>query len=252
MLFVFLVSITFSQSYSIRYINKEIIKENCIDTCDIYTVNNDSSISLAETVIYDSLGNEIKYIMPKLQITYKYIYDKRGLKVCEFLFHDDGIKIYSIVDTFIYDFKQNLRKKITINNWMPLSKIGDKDYVAIKNDTTQIEYKYQKKNKITMVDKYLNGTFYEKNLYKYNRNDNLIQFNVISAKGDTTINYIYNYNEKNQVISFSCYDKNFKLIQLYKKTYDKSGLTLYWESYTDIIDEDIKQSNYHKAIYKYR
>ena len=59
------------------------------------------------------------------------------------------------------------------------------------------------------------------------------------------------YNEEGLRTEWKIYDFNNDLIQLYLTTYE-SGLISFEESYTNIRDNDLENSDYLKLIYLYK
>ena len=122
------------------------------------------------------------------------VFNKKGKLINQETFHkSEYLKKYDLKKTFVYDSTGNHIKTININNEGVKSLIINK---YIKNNNTERLF-FSNENKLT-----------GKAVYKYDKNNNLIE--LISYEKDGKINYkeFYKYNSKNEIIETKTYNED--------------------------------------------
>ena len=248
----------FGQFSMDRYHPKELIISKHIDTCNIYSINLDGSLSLEQSITYDVLGNELKNIQNQNGYEYVYVYNEKGLKVKE-SFIPFGEDPYE-TDTLIYDENENLIERITFSN----NAISRRNTYQYKNgllylDTyilkgnvhVETSYTYNESKNIDTVYRIFKGRKDGYYKYTYDQNQYLIGFNSYHSNGGKWLTHEYTVNEKGLRTEFRVINESGSLIQLYRTEYDAEGLILSTERYTSILNSDVSTGDYSKELYNY-
>ncbi len=258
-LLVILFNSTYAQFSLDHYHPVDIIKTEGIDSCSIYVLQPDSSLTIEQSYIYNLKGLEIENKRDFQNFSFIYEYNEEGIKVAQFFVpFGEG---YFERDTLIYDKKGRLIQKITYSSDGKESKRNEYDYKKrlIKEERyilkgklqTKSLYRYNKKKRIKKIEKYFRGKHQEDWIHEYDSDNNLISFITISTNGDTTLRHNFNYNKSGLRIKHSIYLQGNRLSTIFLTTYDKKGLISYMEAITGIKNNDPKTGEYEKTIYKY-
>tara|TARA_B100001057_G_C22618557_1_gene859511 strand:+ start:73 stop:882 length:810 start_codon:yes stop_codon:yes gene_type:complete len=242
-----------------HYSPTKLIADEGIDTCSIFVMSQDSSLTIEQSYIYDALGNEIENRRDFQKFSFLYQYDDKGNKTLEF-FIPFGEEYYER-DTLLYNRKGRLRKKLTFSRDGTESKRNEYDYKKnlIKEERyilkgklqTRSLYSYDKKKRITKIMRYFKGKHNEDWLHEYDENNNLISFTTISANGDTTLVHKFEYNDRGLRTKHSIFTKGSKLSTVFLTEYDTKGLIMTMQAITGIKNNDEATGEIEKTIYKY-
>ena len=237
----------------------DIIAAEGIDTCSIYVLQSDSSHVIEQSYIYNPKGLEIENRRDYQKFSFIYRYNEEGLQIAQY-FVPFG-EIFFERDTLIYDKKGRLRQRITYSTDGSESKRNEYDYKKrlIKEERyilkgklqTKSLYKYDKKKRVHRIEKYLKGNHWQDWIHEYDDNDNLISFTTVAANGVITLLHEFEYNEKGLRIKHLIYSEGDKLSTQFSTTYDSIGLILFMEAITSIKNNDLATGDYEKTIYKY-
>jgi len=164
-------------------------------------------------------------------------------------------------DSLLYDNNGDLIKQITIDNSGNESRRNEYEYknhlIVLEkyflagNLNVIIKYKYDDKNRLIAQERTFKNDPDGKWLYKYDDNNNIIEFSIITPEGKVSITQKIKYDAYNCMIEMAAYGETGTLDQLYKTQYDKDHLIVQEESFTSIQKGDLKNADYKKTIYKY-
>lgn len=235
------------------------IAEEGIDTCSVYLLNPDSSLTIEQSYIYDTMGLEIENRRDFQEFSFIYNYNENGDKVAEYFvpFGED----YYERDTLLYDQEGRLIKKITFNRNGTESKRNEYDYQGnlLKEERyilkgklqTRSLYSYDNEKQLTKIERFFRGKHNEDWVHEYDNNGNLVSFITISANGDTTLTHKFEYNSAELKVQQSVYLRGMQLNSVFKTTYDSKGLILWMETISGIQNNDPTTGKRKKTIYQY-
>lgn len=241
-----------------RYHPKEIIKNQKVDTCKIFNKEKDKLI-LQQEIIYLADGSESEYIDISNECSTKYYYNKNGMKIAEYFIPFGGSFLEK--DTLLYDEHGNKYRQIKYSKNGTEASSSEYEYTGNKpvvekyfsKGNLEMIYKnvYDSRNRLKKVKYILLKNANGYCTYKYDKNNNFIQFKAINVSGEVTLRQEYKYDKKNLRTELDVYGLNNKLIQMYKTNYLESGLIDSEEWFTGIKNENMNDSDHEIKIYQY-
>jgi hypothetical protein len=238
----------------------EIIKKLEIDSCSVYSVTGDSSLTIEQTYVYNTDGKEVEYRRDDQNFSYIYHYNTDGVLVSIWNMPLDR-KTWER-DTLIYDKKGKLLKSITYTHEgiestrneykYKKKKLVEERYILYGNLHVKSIYKYDRKRKTKTVSRNFRGQPQGDWLYQLDSEGKILSFSMLNPDGQVLSIQNFKYNSEGLEIEQVILDREGVISQMYTTIYDSRGLIDYTESWTGIENGKLEDATYVKTVYKYR